>query len=183
MPNERELVNNILEGREEYFEQIVDEHKNKVYNFVLNIIYNREDAQEIVMEAFYRFYKDLKNFKGHCKISTYIYQIAKNLCKDYIKKKKAITASLEEMENFIQTGTNSEEIYIKKEESRQILNALKSLKNGYKEAIILRELEGLSYEQISEILNENINTVKTKIRRARQDLALQLKDMVRSDAE
>lgn len=175
--DEHEIIKKISGGNEEYFEKIVNQYKNKIYNFSLNILYNKEDAQEVTLEVFYRFHKGFKKFKGECKISTYLYQIAKNLCKDFLKKKKIKTANIEEVANLIRTGDDPEQIYLKNEEKKEILFALGNLKNGYREALILRELEGFSYKEISEILKQNLNTVKTKVKRAREQILSQIRHL------
>lgn len=166
--NEQILIKKIIEGDEVCFEKIVNEHKNKIYNFSLNMLYNKEDAQEAALEVFYRFYKDIKRFNGRCKISTYLYQIAKNLCKDILKKKKIKTLSLENIDAILSDTFSPEKIYLEKEKRKEAISCLSGLDDTYREVLILRELENFSYKEISEILKQNLNTVKTNIKRARQ---------------
>jgi len=166
--NEQELIKKIAGGDEECFEKIVDEYKNKIYNFSLNMLYNKEDAQEAAMEVFYRFYKDIRRFNGRCKISTYLYQIAKNLCKDILKKKKIKTMPLDGINDIISDNDTPEEIYLEKEKQKEAISAISRLNDNYREVLILRELEGFSYEEIADILKQNLNTIKTNIKRARE---------------
>lgn len=166
--NEKELIKKITAGDEECFEKVVDEYKNKIYNFSLNMLYNKEDAQDAAMEVFYRFYKEIRRFNGRCKISTYLYQIAKNLCKDILKKKRIKTMPLDGIYDIISGADTPEEVYLEKEKQKEAICALSQLNDNYREVLILRELEGFSYEEIADILKQNLNTVKTNIKRARE---------------
>lgn len=178
---EREIIKKILGGDLGLFEKVVDEYKGRIYNFSLNILYNKEDAEEVALEVFYRFYKELKNFKCSCKILTYLYQIAKNLCVDFLRKKKIKEVDLDAVKDMLKSNDTPEENYIKGEERRAVLLALGSLEDAYRQALILRDMEGFSYKEISGILKENLNTVKTRIKRAREKVSLQIKKMMGSD--
>jgi RNA polymerase sigma-70 factor (ECF subfamily) len=160
------MTHNDIEG----FEKVVDLYKNRIYNFSLNLIGSREDAEELTSDVFYKFYRSMERFQNRSSVKTYLFSIARNCCIDHLRKNKHKTVSLEDAKEqaFIQKDV-SEKI-VSDEKKRVVLDAIKKLDIDHKEALILRELEELTYEEISGILKININTAKTRVRRAKEKL-------------
>lgn len=155
-------------GDKESFEALVKKHQKKIINFVYKILQNYEDACEIAQEVFFCAYKKINSFKGKAKFLTWLYSIALNISRNHLKKsikeKKLKANKLNEKAN----GDPLPLEYLQREELKEkIFNTLNSLNNEHKEIIILKDMEELSYEEISYLLKIPEGTVKSRLARAR----------------
>jgi len=163
------LVELCKNGHKESFEILVKKHQKNVINFAYRILENFEDACDIAQDAFFIAYKKIKTFKEEAKFSTWLYKITLNLSRNQLKKKKK-EKYLESINN--QNLSSKAPIptdEIEKEELRKkISNCLNLLNEEFKEIIILRDIEGLSYEEIAYLLKIPEGTVKSRLARARE---------------
>lgn len=183
------LIKKAKDGDMRAFEELILLNEKMVFNVVLRMINNPEDAKDISQEVFIKVYKSLNNFNEKSAFSTWIYRVAVNTCIDEIRKRKKVNIISidEETENgdcaiqkqYADTSETPEERFIQNEDKNQILNAVNELSNDHKTMIVLRDLHGLSYNEISEITGNTLGTVKSKIARAR----LQLKNMLTKKKE
>ncbi|MFZ5352986.1 MAG: RNA polymerase sigma factor [Bacillota bacterium] len=183
--NERLLVKHSKSGDIESFEILIASYEKKAYNIALRIMGNEEDAKDMTQEALVRIYKSISNFKEQSAFSTWMYRIVTNVCLDEIRKRKngraiSIDGGLETEDGEIKLELRSdeatpEEQYQRKEDKQVILNAINELTEEYKSVIVLRDVQGFSYEEISGILSCSIGTVKSRINRARNLLKDKLK--------
>ncbi|MCX8094930.1 MAG: RNA polymerase sigma factor [Caldisericia bacterium] len=173
--NEKELINEILKGDIEKFSYFIKEHQNEIFNLCFSIVKNRDDALDLTQEAFLIAYNNLKNFKGNSSFSTWLYRIAYNLSINYLKKRGQILTIIDkdedELEFQIEDTKSSVWDEIEKEERIKIVNeCLGKLKDFDRLIIELREINNLSYEEMSRVLSLPIGTIKSRLFRAREKL-------------
>lgn len=173
---ERELIKKAKSGDEGSFESLILGCQNKAFNIAIRYLKNEEDALDALQESFIKIFRHLHTFKEDSRFDTWVYRIVVNTCNDMLRKNsnQKITDSLfkseDEKETMIEipdlTGA-PEEVLEKKEKSAHVLSCLEKLNTDQKEIIVLRDVHGFSYEEISEILNCSLGTVKSRINRSR----------------
>lgn len=186
---EKLLIKRSKSGDVEAFEQLIFDYQKKAYNIALRIMGNQEDAKDMCQEAFIRIFKSIEGFKEQSSFSTWMYRIVTNVCLDEIRKKKkheaiSMDSTFEtqdgEMRFEVASDVDSpEEAYIRSEKKQTILRAINELNEEYKTAIVLRDIQGFSYEDIANILCCSVGTVKSRINRGRNIL----KDKLRAALE
>lgn len=177
---ENRLIKEAKSGSVEAFEELIKQCQKKVFNIAYKMTGNYDDANELAQEAFIRAYKSINKFKGDSLFSTWIYRITTNVCLDELRKRKNqkvisldedIKYNDEEVKQQIKDESpGPEKILEKKEINGLIRECIESLPPDYKTVIILRDIEGFSYEEISKIVNCPEGTVKSRINRARKTL-------------
>jgi RNA polymerase sigma-70 factor (ECF subfamily) len=181
-----ELIKAFQAGKKAAFDELVLSHKDKVFNLCYWFVGDYQDANDLAQDVFFKAFKALKNFRFESSFSTWIYRITVNTCKNRLKsfqyrlKKKVVhlnhTAGVSNPGVEIADESASPEIELGKRESmRLIKEAIDTLPADKKAVVVLRDIEGLSYEKISTITKFNLGTVKSKLARARQDLREMLK--------
>ena len=154
------------------------EYKERVYNLCRYIINDTHDAQDAAQDVFIKAYRGLKAYNSDAGFYTWLYRIAVNTCLDYNKRSRP--EALEE--SFVETvpspNPSPERLLQSKETGRLIRSALRKLPEKLKTAIVLKEIEELSYEEIAEVLTTSVGTVKSRISRARVELRRLLKNQV-----
>ena len=179
--DEKELIKKSKEGYVEYFEQLIEPHQVKVYNIALKMLKNEQDAFDASQEALLKAFKYISRFKEESSFSTWLYRITVNTCLDILKKRKEShnTISLEQQISlkdnevsmqFEDKKQNVLEDVIKEERKKVLYEAIDTLSDEHRKMILLRDIEGFSYEEIAKITGKNIGTVKSKISRARNSL-------------
>ncbi len=175
---EKELVRQSKAGNLDCFEELIDAHQQKVYNIALRMLGNEQDAFDASQEVFVKVYKNLNGFQQNASFATWVYRIATNTCLDLLRKnkerKKEISIdsqiAFDDGEVAFQledTSADVEEALLKKERMQVLYQAIEQLREEHKKMIVLRELQGMSYQQIAQITGMNLGTVKSKINRAR----------------
>lgn len=177
---ERELIRKAKQGDMAAFEELLLRHEKIVYNLAFRMMNHSEDAKDISQEVFLKAYRSLANFDERSAFSTWLYRITHNTCIDEMRKRKgkqnySLEAELENEEGSMQRqiadeGDTPEESMLRSEQKSEILQALDTLSEEHKAAIILRDVKGLSYDEIAEILEVSLGTVKSRISRARNQL-------------
>lgn len=180
---EAEIVRRVLEGDADAFGAIVDEYQKNVYNLALRMTGNPEDAQDMSQEAFIKAFNSLASFRGDSKLSVWLYRIVSNVCLDFLrsrKRRQTVSLNMDDGEG----GTSELEIpdlsAMPEEELNRRLTreavrkGLLSLPEDQREILLLREIEGLSYDEIAQALGLEAGTVKSRIFRARKRLCAQL---------
>ncbi|MBE6033827.1 MAG: sigma-70 family RNA polymerase sigma factor [Clostridiales bacterium] len=175
---ERLLIKKAKEGDEGSFETLILSCKGKAYNIALRYVKNENDAMDILQESFIKIFRHLDKFNEESKFETWVYRIVVNACNDFLRKNKnkynqlsLLSKEDEEMEMDIPDSTPSpEELLLKKEHGAYILDCLEKIPIEHKKILILRDIKGFAYEDISEILDCSIGTVKSRISRARNNL-------------
>lgn len=180
---EKELVRKSKYGDVESFEELIKLYEKKIFNIALSMTQNYDDAGDIAQEVCIKIYNNIKKFKEDSSFSTWVYKITSNTCIDVIRRKRKILPLV------VQTGNGDEEYEIPIEDNNNLpdrvfeqaetRNAIKKciaeLAPEYRIIIILRDINGYSYEEISKILSINMGTVKSRLNRARNLLKDKLK--------
>jgi RNA polymerase sigma factor (sigma-70 family) len=165
------------------FEEIYETYKNKVFNTVLSYLQNQEDAEETTQDVFLEIHRSIRSFEGRSSLSTWIYRIAVNKSLDFIKsrnrkKRFAFLSSLFDDAGVIkhdQSDFHHPGIQLEQKENAGILfRAIQQLPENQKTAFILSKTEGLSYAEISEIMELSVSSVESLLFRAKQNLQKQL---------
>jgi len=185
MVTDEELLAQSLDGDLSAFEVIVNRYKDRLYNFVLRFVKDKQTAEDIVQDTFLRAYRNRESFQAVAKFSTWIYTIAGNLAKSELRRRKRwrflsvgvqnedTGATFELPDTSATPDANTETMLA---ESR-IQEAIARLPDRYREAVILRDIEGLDYDEISQIIGCPLGTVKSRINRGRLRLQEELSDL------
>jgi len=177
--SDEDVMEQLQNGVIPAFDIIVHRFKDRLHNFLYRYTHNHEDCEDLVQETFLRVYKSRQSYKRIAKLSTWIYTIALNLAKTMYKKKQRMkTFSIHEDEsNPDDRAFDIEDTTILQDEKLHLKNsmeelekALAELNDDFREAIVLRDIQQLSYEEISDITDTPMGTVKSRINRARQQL-------------
>ncbi|MBQ1187656.1 MAG: sigma-70 family RNA polymerase sigma factor [Peptococcaceae bacterium] len=169
------------------FEQLLLRYEKKVYTIAYKYMGNAEDASDLAQEALIKAYQSIGTFRGESSFGTWIGRITANKCLDELRKRKKLqTTSLDE-ELELEEGSVQKEIVserdtpeqhtIRQETVHYVQQKLQQMKEEYRMVLVLRELEGHSYEDIADMLNCSLGTVKSRISRARN----YLKELVLAD--
>ncbi len=176
---EREIISKTLSGDVNAFEGLVVEYEKNVYNLALRMLKNAEDAADISQDAFIKAYNSLSSFRGDSKFSVWLYRIVSNLCLDYLRRQnRRPTKSLsvedndgESTELEIPDEEQSPEKLLERKTTREaVRRGLDELNTEQREILLLREIQGFSYDEIADVLNLESGTVKSRIFRARKKL-------------
>jgi RNA polymerase sigma-70 factor (ECF subfamily) len=176
--NDHELLAAIRDGDEAAFQEIVRRYRNPITNFVYRMLDDYERSVELAQETFIRVYTSASRYQANYSFSTYIYRIATNLAISELRRRKR-RKFVSLLSPF--TGDNGEpieidppdlnplqdEALIDDERRKAVARAISSLPEKYRAAIVLRDVEGLSYDRIAEVLKLSEGTVKSRINRAR----------------
>jgi RNA polymerase sigma-70 factor (ECF subfamily) len=178
--NEKLLLEKAKNGDVEAFEHLIEGYQKKVYNIALRMIGNYDDAYDMAQETFIRVFRSIKNFKEQSSFSTWVYKITTNVCLDELRKRKNrnvvsldddIKLDNNEVKRQVQDDKPTPDVLVEMDELKNIVNdAINKLSGEHRTAIILRDIHGFSYEEISEIINCPQGTVKSRINRARRAL-------------
>lgn len=185
-PSDEELIERFQKGDTYAFEQLVYRYKDKLTNFVYNFLRNKVDAEDIVQETFLRLYRNKHSYKKIAKFSTWFYTIAANLAKTELRKRKRRSLlsisnmGIEDKDYDIPDVSLSPEKEVDSNIKENIIrDKIEQLPLKFREVVILRDIEQCSYEEICDILNIPIGTVKSRINRGRQKLQKELKDLIK----
>jgi len=179
MLDERELIRKAKGGDEDSFEALILSCKGKAYNIALRYMGNEEDALDAMQESFIKVFRHLGKFNEQSRFDTWVFRIVVNSCNDMLRKSKRggttdIFYKNDEHEDvaleIADSGPGPHELLEKKEESGYLLNCLEQVGAEHKEVLILRDIKGFSYDEIAEILECSMGTVKSRISRARNKL-------------
>ena len=173
------IVRKVLQGDVNAFEKLVTEYEKAVYAIAQRMTGNAEDAADMTQETFIKAYNSLSSFRGDSKFSVWLYRIANNVCLDFLRSRsRKPTVSLstedddgEETQLDIADESQSPELLLENALTRDaVRRGLDSLPPDYRQILLLREIQGLSYEEIAAALGIESGTVKSRIFRARKRL-------------
>ena len=171
-------------GDEAAFEALISPYLDTTYRLCLRMMGNEQDAADMAQEALVRAWRNLSTYKAQSRFSTWLYRITQNVCLDELRKRKNRQAeSLQELhEAGFDPPDNAaapETVIEIKDTRSQLSRAIGTLSDEHRAAILLRDVHGLSYEEIASVLDVNLNTVKSRISRARANL----RSILEKDAE
>lgn len=178
--NDDELIVALQKQPPQAVQQFIDGFKERVYNTILGMVQNAEDAEELAQDVFIKALQTIDKFKGDSKLSTWLYRIAINTSLDHIKKKQrkkrfAFLVSINNdsednpapsIPSFVHPGWQLEN----KELGEKLFKAIDQLAEKQKTALILNKVEGLSYEQTAQVMEMSVASIESLIFRARQNI-------------
>lgn len=176
---EKKLAEKANRGDREAFAQLVDLYKDKIFHLAYRMLGNSHEAEDIVQDTFIRVYTNLHRYDAEHKFSTWIYRIGTNICIDRLRKRKgtyfldAETQVGEGLDGYTllasNEGTPESQLMIS-ETQRHVREAIDKLPEKYKSVIVLRYMHDLSLQEISDILQMPVTTIKTRVHRGREYL-------------
>jgi RNA polymerase sigma-70 factor (ECF subfamily) len=186
-PHEAALIHRLKEGDMSAFEELVQEYQPLVYALILRLLGDAEEARDATQETFLKIYRHFARFRGESSLKTWVCRIAINQARNAERwrrrRHRDETRSLDEPEepgrpvsaHWQSSAATPESLALAHERRRQIESALAKLKKDFRLAVILRDIEDLSYEEIAGVLEISVGTVKSRIARGREMLRASLK--------
>ncbi len=182
------LVERVQNGDVAAYDILVHRYRERLYSVVYNLTSNREDAADLTQEAFIKAFQSINRFRGNSSFYTWIYRIAVNNTLSHLKKyrnRKYLSfdnldneASQSDIFEAVAAKTKTEKATLMKELHEKLNEALQKLSLKHRSVVVLFEIEGMSHEQIAEILKCSVGTVRSRLHYAKQQLKLYLKDFV-----
>ncbi len=175
--DDSDLVKKAKEGDGKAFDELTNLYKDAVFSVVYRMVRDRYKAEDLTQEAFIKAFNSITSFNEEYAFSTWLFKIATNNCIDYFRKRKLQTYSMDQTirykddeihQEYADNEPIADSIIIAREKSKIIRNAIEQLPEKYRTAIVLRHQEEKSYEEIAEILDIPLGTVKARIFRARE---------------
>jgi len=181
------LVERVQQGDKRAFDMLVLKYQHRIIKLISRFVRDADDVQDVAQEAFIKAYRALKNFRGDSAFYTWMYRIAINTAKNHLvsAKRRATDSALDASEaeqyegaDWLKEYATPEKEMLAEEIKRTVNKTISELPDDLKEAITLREMEGLSYEDIAEVMGCPIGTVRSRIFRAREAVDKQLKPLL-----
>jgi RNA polymerase sigma-70 factor, ECF subfamily len=180
---EAEFIEKLKRGEAEAFEQLVNERSGEIYGLLFRLTENSEEARDLTQETFLRAFQNIGRFRGDADLRTWIYRIAINQARNrwrwWRRRRRDSTVSLDAtlgqsnqtlIATLAESSENPEERTLAHERESALRSALQKLGRTYRETVILRDIEGFTYEEIARTLEINVGTVKSRLARGRQEL-------------
>jgi RNA polymerase sigma-70 factor (ECF subfamily) len=188
-PSDWELVQRTRSGDRDAFRELVERYQRKIAALALGMLRNREDALDIVQESFAKAYQNLDRFKGDSAFYTWLYRIAFNLCVDHQRRETRLGHVPLEVDEHGEggavlppvDGARTDQPFERTRDAeiaRRLADAIRELTPDHRAVILLREVEGLSYEEISQVLQCPKGTVMSRLHYARQKLQARLQGLL-----
>jgi RNA polymerase sigma-70 factor (ECF subfamily) len=185
---EAQFIERLKRGDAAAFEKLVNERSGEIYGLLYRLTESREEARDLTQETFLRAFQSIGQFRGESDLRTWIYRIAINQARNrwrwWRRRRRDVTVSIDApapsgQVSLIGTlksddGNNPERETLAHEREQALRKALGSLKRVYREAVLLRDIEGFAYEEIAVALDISVGTVKSRLARGRQELRRKL---------
>ena len=176
---EAKLVARSLHHDHDAFGQLVDRYATAIVNLAYRMVGNRADAEDLAQDTFLAAFKALPTFRAESKVSTWLYRIAANKCKDWLRVKRpgqsVHDVDIEDVcDDRVVEERTPERILSQQQVASQLEQAIQRLPPLYREAFVLKHVEGLSYEEMEEILGAKTDTLKMRVYKGRVQLAREL---------
>ena len=180
---ETEMISRCQRGDQEALKAIFDKYHKKVYSIAYGVVRQREEALDVVQEVFIKLFRSIKNFRGRSHFYTYLYRMVMNTAIDHKRKAgKQFMSSLDEEGSFEpsdEAEKGPERILLQKELEERVKRAMDELPAEQKAALIFRDVEGLSYQEMAEAMGCSIGTVMSRLHYGRKRMQESLKDYVK----
>jgi len=177
-----ELMERVKFGDEDAFRQIVEKHKTIIFSLCMQYVGNREDAEEVAQDVFIKLYKKADIYEPRAKLSTFLYRIAVNLSLNKIrdrKRKKLISLDLftnKDKGAFANSEIRPDQILERKERAAIVRRAIDKLPKNQRTAVLLKRFQGLSYDEIADVMQCSVSAVESRLFRAKQNLQKELEE-------
>lgn len=190
---DQQIVERVQRGDKRAFDLLVTKYQRKIFRLLSRLIRDSGEVEDVAQEAFIKAYRALPNFRGESAFYTWLYRIAINTAKNHLvaQGRRAPTsteAEVEEAENFddadgLRDVNTPDAMMMSRQVGEAVNRAIEKLPEDLRTAIVLRELEGLSYEEIAESMNCPIGTVRSRIFRAREAIATELRPLLETSKD
>jgi RNA polymerase sigma-70 factor (ECF subfamily) len=184
---ETEFIERLKRGEAAAFEELVTERSGEIYGLLFRLTENSEEARDLTQETFLRAFQSIDRFRGDADLRTWIYRIAINQARNrwrwWRRRRRDATVSLDATQGqsnqtliatLAESGQNPEQQTLAHEREVALRAALQKVGRAYRETLILRDIEGFTYEEIAMTLGINVGTVKSRLARGRQELKQKL---------
>ena len=189
---ERELISTLIDGQEAAYETLIARFEHPIFNLVSRLTNDPGDAPDVVQEVFLKVFRNVHTFRGQSSLKTWIYRIAVNESRNHRRwfgrhrsQEIALEPTAGETHSYLDwlpdPARSPMELAMDHERETLIEAALAEINPHYRAALVLRELEGLSYDEIAEILETSLGTVKSRILRGREALRERLAERLRRE--
>ena len=185
--SDAEIVQRFKDGEHHLFDKLVERYSSRAYQIAYGVLGTREDAEEVAQDVFIRIYKALPKFRGDSEFTTWMYRIAMNLARNKYRYNKSRGANRKiSMQETIDDSDSRTIIQVPEprlspdnevgldEFQKDIMREIDNLPPLYRDALVLRNVDEMSYEQIAEVLDCKLGTIKSRIARAREELRRRL---------
>lgn len=183
-----QLIHATLKGDLSAYDELVHRHQDRLVHSLEHSIGSREDALDIAQQAFILAWKNLASFRGDAGFYSWLYRIARNAAVSQIRKPKLDSGSLEHLQDSsgyepqdLHPETTPEHSMIQAEQTEMVRIALQEIAEEFRQPLVLKEIDGFSYEEIAEIMDIPLGTVRSRIFRGRQELISRLQRAVKKD--
>lgn len=186
---DQQLIERVQNGEKAAYDLLVLKYQQRIINLVSRFVRNHSDAQDVTQEAFIKAYRALPNFRGDSAFYTWLYRIAVNTAKNHlaVKSRRPLesdhdVSEIEQIEgnSALTEQATPENLLLKDELQAIILKAIENLPEDLKTAIMLREVEGLSYDEIATVMECPIGTVRSRIFRAREAIDTEMRPLLKN---
>lgn len=181
------LVRRVQGGDKKAFDILVRKYQHKVVNLIARYVHDSSEVLDVAQEAFIKAYRAMPNFRGDSAFYTWMYRIAINTAKNYLvaqgRRLSFTSSDVQEAEQFdgesnLKEYATPENLLLKDDVEKAVFSAIEQLPDDLRTAIILREMEGLSYEEIAQAMTCPVGTVRSRIFRAREAIDKRLKPLL-----
>ncbi len=181
------LVERVQDGDKQAFDILVKKYQHRIVALVSRFLSNSADVQDVTQDAFIKAYRALPNFRGDSAFYTWLYRIAVNTAKNHLvsqgRRPPSVDLDVSDAEQFegslaLKEQATPERLLLKDEIQRVVSETIEGLSEDLRTAITLRELEGMSYEEIAEVMGCPVGTVRSRIFRARETIQVKLKTLL-----
>jgi RNA polymerase sigma-70 factor (ECF subfamily) len=179
-PDDRQLVDAAKRGDVGAFRELVTRHQRRAYAVALGMVHDPDDARDVCQEAFLKVHKNLATFEGEAQFFTWLYRIVMNLCIDQLRKKRGQQVEFDETQAQndadeggiapVRTGFDPARALADKELRGQILRALDKLSPAHRAVLVMREVDGLSYQEMADTMECSIGTIMSRLFHARKKM-------------
>ena len=173
--NEEKLIARAAKGDAPAFNELLGAHEKKMYAVCLRMCGNHEDAQDCLQEEMLRVYRAISGFRGQSTFSTWLYRVTMNTCLDELRRKK--NKQTTSLDGLLDAGWSPADNYdtperhaVNSERRREIRRIITELPEDMRAAVVLRDIQGFSYDEIAVMLDANVGTIKSRISRGREKL-------------
>jgi len=176
---EKDLIQKAKSGDQDAFGQLVLAHQNKVYTICVHMVTDREEAADLAQEAFLKAWRSLSTFQGESSFATWMHRLTTNVCLDYLRKQTrrqniSTAVSLDDEDSgWTEPADHSQDPQLqleREERKRALTRALGELPEYHRQTLIMREVSGMSYQEIADAMGADLGTIKSRIARARERL-------------
>jgi len=186
--DDQQLISECLSGCTEAFGRLVERYQQRLYGTLVHVLGSAEEAQDVAQDAFVHAFQKLETFRGQAAFYSWLYRIAMNTAVSRQRKNKRFKASVDAAKELVGTepsdrhhGAHPSHALEQKERRHLVQEALSQLSDEFRTVLVLKEMEGLKYEEIAEIVDCPIGTVRSRIHRARLELKQKLENLRRDE--